>query len=230
MAHRGFERACLDSERKWLPRFDLLLTTSEEDAQRTCEISPGTRIQVFPNAIPYTEQPQGPEREVIAFSGNFDYHPNIAAVRFFVSQVWPGLRTHWPDLVWRLVGKNSDGVKKLVEGDPRIELSGRVDNAVAELAAAKVVVVPLLAGSGTRFKIIEAWAAGRAVVSTRIGAEGLPASDGENILLADEPPDFAAAVSRLLSSPGERARLGRAGRALFESQFTWAAAWNRLDL
>jgi len=132
--------------------------------------------------------------------------------------------------VWRLVGKNPQAVQKYTAGDARIEWSGAVENAIAELAAAKVVVVPLLAGSGTRFKVIEAWAAGRAVVSTTIGAEGLPARHKENLLVADGAGEFAGAVSLLLTSPDLRARLGETGRALFESEFTWDCAWQSLDL
>ncbi len=101
--------------------------------------------------------------------------------------------------MWRLVGKNPESVEKLVAGDPRIELSGPVEDAVAELARAQVAVVPLLAGSGTRFKILEAWAAALPVVSTTIGAEGLPVRDGEHMLLADTAAAFAEAVSRLLA-------------------------------
>ena len=145
-------------------------------------------------------------------------------------EIWPQLREKFPDLNWRLIGKNPHAVKKYTVGDSRIEVSGYVENAVKELAAAKVIVVPLLAGSGTRFKIIEAWAAGRAVVSTSIGAEGLPARDGENIRLADDARNFADAVSRLLASPDLRRQLGQAGRALFEAEFTWESTWKRLDL
>jgi glycosyltransferase involved in cell wall biosynthesis len=105
-----------------------------------------------------------------------------------------------------------------------------VYDAIRELAAAKVVVVPLLAGSGTRFKVIEAWAAGRAVVSTSIGAEGLPARHGDNLLIADDQRSFADAVSRLLTSPDIRAKLSVTGRTLFESEFTWESAWRRVDL
>src|SRR5579862_4499651 len=230
LAHYGFARACRALEKRWLPRFDRLLVASENDARRVEAISPGSRIQVYPNAIPAIAMPDRAELDVIAFSGNFGYHPNVTGLEFFVSKIWPGLRAQWPNLVLRLIGKNPEGVRGIVKADPHIQLTGHVENAVEELAAAKVVVVPLLAGSGTRLKIVEAWAAGRAVVSTRVGAEGLPARDGENILLADEPAQFADAVSRLLSSPAERARLGQAGRALFELQFTWERVWETLDL
>ena len=91
------------------------------------------------------------------------------------------LRERWPGLVWRLVGKNPEAVRRIHSGDPRIEVIGPVDDAVRELARARVAVVPLLAGSGTRLKILEAWAAGLPVVSTTIGAEGLPVHATESI-------------------------------------------------
>src|SRR5579863_7155513 len=136
----------------------------------------------------------------------------------------------WPTLVWRLIGKNPQGIRKRTNGDTRIEISGPVDDAVTELASARVVVVPLLAGSGTRFKVLEAWAAGRAVVSTPIGAEGLPARHGENMLLAADARRFGEAVSHLLTSPVLRGKLGAAGRKLFEAEFTCEQAWKKLDL
>ena len=135
---------------------------------------------------------------MVVFSGNLEYHPNISAVRFFRRRVWPRLRARWPKLRWRLVGKNPRGVAAFTAGDARIEVTGPVPDAVPEIARAKVAVVPLLAGSGTRLKILEAWAAGVAVVSTSVGAEGLDARDGEHLLLADDAASFADAVDRLL--------------------------------
>jgi glycosyltransferase involved in cell wall biosynthesis len=104
-----------------------------------------------------------------------------------------------------------------------------VEDAIRELARAKVAVVPLLAGSGTRLKILEAWAAGLPVVSTTLGAEGLGARDDESLLLADGGPAFAEAVSRLLACPDLRQKLGMAGRLLLEQEFTWETAWKKLD-
>jgi glycosyltransferase involved in cell wall biosynthesis len=117
----------------------------------------------------------------------------------------------------------------LVADDPAIECTGPVSDAVIELARAKVVVVPLLAGSGTRVKILEAWAAGRAVVSTSVGAEGLPAVEGGNIRIADTPQAMAAAVLELLADRASRQRLGAAGRAVYEEKFCWPAAWKTLE-
>jgi polysaccharide biosynthesis protein PslH len=231
-AHRIFRQASLDLERDWLPRYSQILAASENDAARARAIAPSAHVSVYPNAIPATPLPPRPdpgEPDAVAFSGNLEYHPNLSAVRFFRHQVWPLLRSRWPNLVWRLIGKNPEAVKNLTSGDPHIQVTGPVEDAVRELARARVAVVPLLSGSGTRLKIIEAWAAGLPVVSTRVGAEGLPARDGDNILLADNGPDFAAAVSRLLASPALRQTLGSRGRMLVEQQFTWETAWKMLN-
>jgi glycosyltransferase involved in cell wall biosynthesis len=105
---------------------------------------------------------------------------------------------------------------------------GPVEDAVAEIARSRIAIVPLLTGSGTRLKILEAWAAGLPVVSTTIGAEGLPARHEETILLADGAPAFADAVTRLLTCTDLRQALGSAGRLLLEKEFTWETAWRRL--
>jgi glycosyltransferase involved in cell wall biosynthesis len=229
-AHRLFRDASLALERTWLPRFSQVLTTSRSDADVALAIAPAAHVSVYPNAIPLVPQPEHADEDVVVFSGNMEYHPNVSAVRFFRVSVWPLLRQRWPGLVWRLVGKNPGAVSRFTSGDPRIEVTGEVDDAIRELARARVAVVPLLAGSGTRFKILEAWSAGLPVVSTTIGAEGLPARDGENLLLADGGPAFAAAVSRVLENTKLRRQLGEAGRLLLAKEFTWDSAWKKLNL
>jgi glycosyltransferase involved in cell wall biosynthesis len=150
-------------------------------------------------------------------------------VRFFRREVWPRLRDRWPNLVWRLVGKNPGAVRRYTAGDARIEVAGPVADAVREIARSRVAVVPLLTGSGTRLKILEAWAAGVPVVSTSVGAEGLPVEDGETALLADGAEAFAGAVTRLLTCMELRRKIGGAGRLLLEKEFTWETAWKKLD-
>jgi glycosyltransferase involved in cell wall biosynthesis len=229
LAHRAFSKICRDLEEKWLPRFTYLLAASDSDARELQDISPASRVSVFPNSIPYVPAPPRLAEDVVVFSGNLEYHPNASAVRYFCRDIWPRLRDRWPGLVWRLLGKNAQAVASIVAGDPRIELAGPIDDAIGELARAKVAVVPILAGSGTRIKILEAWAAGVPVVSTSLGAEGLPARDGEHLLLANDAAGFAEAVSSLLANPALAERIGRAGRRLFEREFTWEAAWKSLD-
>ena len=228
-AHGIFYRAAIDLERRWLPRYSLLLAASAEDAERVRQVAPGARVAIYPNTIPFIDCPPREEQDIIVFSGTLEYEPNRTAVRYFTAEIWPLLRVKWPGLKWRLVGRNPEAVRRYVSGDPRIECTGPVDDAIRYLAAAKVAVAPLLSGSGTRLKIVEAWAAGAPVVSTTVGAEGLPARHGENILLADDPESFAAAVSQLLESPSERERIGRRGREQFERELSWKAAWCALD-
>jgi glycosyltransferase involved in cell wall biosynthesis len=228
-ALRRFATASVALERKWLPKFDRLLVTSQEDLERVRAIAPDSNITVYPNALPYMEAPAREENNEIVFSGNLEYAPNISAVRFFRECVWPMLRSRWPDLRWKIIGRNPNAIRDFVADDARIDLTGFVENALTSLAKSQVAIVPLLAGSGTRVKILEAWAAGTPVVSTTLGAEGLECRDGEHLILADGPDNFAKAVSRLLESSADRARIGRAGRLLFEQNYTWPAAWRKLD-
>jgi glycosyltransferase involved in cell wall biosynthesis len=227
-AHRVFGQAALRLERAWLPRFSQVLAVSESDALLARAIAPKARVLVYPNSVPLVPVPSPGDNNAIVFSGNMEYPPNTSAVRFFRVRVWPLLRARWPGLVWRVLGKNPAAVAAYTSGDPQIELLGEIDDAVVELARARVAVVPLLAGSGTRLKILEAWAAGVPVVSTTLGAEGLPVRDGEHLLIADDAQSFAAAVSRLLACSDLRKQVGTAGRLLLEREFTWEQAWKML--
>jgi glycosyltransferase involved in cell wall biosynthesis len=228
VAHRVFERASLELERRWLPCFSQVLTASETDAAAARAIAPTARVRVYPNALPARPMPTETKGDSIVFSGNMEYHPNRSAVRFFRREVWPLLRSRRPELVWRLVGKNPEAVRAFTGDDSRIEVTGEVEDAVRELAKSKVAVVPLLAGSGTRLKILEAWAAGTPVVSTTIGAEGLPVRDGQHLLLVNGASELAGAVERLLACSDLREKLAVAGRLLLEKEFTWEKAWRHL--
>lgn len=225
-ASARFAASYRELERKWLPHFDVLLAPSEDDARRLQH----PRIMVYPNALPEIACPRVPEENCIVFSGNLEYHPNVEAVRWFRSRIWPRIRERSRDVEWRLIGRNPQAVARWTSGDDRIRVIGPVEDAITEIARARLAVVPLLSGSGTRFKILEAWAAGRAVVSTALGAAGLGAIDGKQLLLRETPEAFAAAVSELLEDPARRRNLGNAGRELYLTSFTWPAAWSKLRL
>jgi len=224
-ASRRFAENYARLERDWLPQFDVILTASEDDRRRISHPD----VRVFPNALPEIARPSAVEANAIVFSGNLEYHPNVEAVRWFRTLIWPRIREKAAGIEWRLVGSNPEAIAAFTGGDPRIRVIGPVEDATAQLAEAKVCLAPLLSGSGTRFKILEAWAAGRAVVSTTLGAEGLGVRDGEHLLLADDPDDFADAVLRLVDDSSLRAKLGDAGWALYRDRFTWPAAWGKLE-
>jgi glycosyltransferase involved in cell wall biosynthesis len=222
--HRRFADAYRELEHKWIPKFDLVLTASEQDRARIAH----PNAVIYPNALPMIEARSVETENCIVFSGNLEYHPNVEAVRWFKSAIWPRLRERNEGLTWRLVGRHPEAIAGLIKGDPRVQETGPVEDAIAAIAAARAAVVPLLSGSGTRFKILEAWAAQRAVVSTTIGAEGLGARNGEHLRIADDPASFIDAVQTLLDDRVLAHAIGKAGRALYLERYTWTEAWKRL--
>jgi glycosyltransferase involved in cell wall biosynthesis len=217
-----FATCCERLEKTWLPAYDDLLVPSAADAAHV-----GRGI-VYPNAVPEVPRPDVAKREEIVFSGNLEYEPNQTAVRWFYFNVWQILRERRPELRWRLVGRNEHCVRPFLRGDPRVELSGAVDDSVAEIARARAAVVPLLSGSGTRVKIIEAWAAAVPVISTTIGAEGLPAVPEKDLRIANTPDAFVRVIEDVLGSEEQQRQLGMQGRRLYEQCLTWTAAWESL--
>ena len=213
-AHRVFHDASLELERTWLPRFSQVLATSQRDAA-----SPAPSRPAHGRGLPQRHSPDAAaRRRRRGGHGLFRQHgvspqPHRGAI-LPPARSGRGLRERWPALVWRLVGKNPDAVQRFTAGDPRIEVAGPVEDAVRELAA-RVAVVPLLAGSGTRFKILEAWAAGLPVVSTTIGAEGLPVRDGETASAGGRRRRRSPRQSHgCWRARNSRRKIGRAGRAV----------------
>jgi polysaccharide biosynthesis protein PslH len=222
LSFRRFAAAYLKLEDQWLPHYDDVLVASGADAGRV----PAERVSVYPNTIPLQQEPRLPREHAIVFTGNLEYAPNISAVRWFAREVWPLVRRGDPTLEWRLIGRNAHAIQSLVRGVDGVNVVGEVADAVVEIGRTQAAVVPLLAGSGTRFKILEAWAAATPVVSTTIGAEGLGAVPGRHLLIADDAAGFANAVLEVVRSAGD---LGRNGRALYEARYTNEAGWRLLE-
>jgi glycosyltransferase involved in cell wall biosynthesis len=150
-----------------------------------------------------------------------DFRPNVDAVLWFVQKVLPLVQAEMPEVRFVVVGQRPHRRLDALRDDPSVTLTGRVEDTRPYITDAAVYVVPLRMGGGTRFKILEAMAMGKPVVSTRLGAEGFPVTHGRDLLLADTPADFAAAVVGLLRSPEQQAELVRAGRAFVEQQYDW---------
>jgi glycosyltransferase involved in cell wall biosynthesis len=164
----------------------------------------------------------------LVFLGSMDWMPNIDAVEFFTGEIWPLVKRQFPKATFTIVGRNPPRkVRELEQRAAGVRVTGTVDDVRPFLAEAAVMIVPLRVGGGTRIKIFEGMATGIPVVSTRIGAEGLPVTHGENILLAEAPQDFAAQIAALFADPERAARIGASGRALVQSQFSWESV-NRI--
>ncbi len=227
--HRRFGAICRELEERLLPGFSFLIATSDKDRESIAALTPKSRVIVYPNTIPLQPIPHVPKQNAIIFTGNLEYHPNTGAVKYFHSKIWPLVSARKPELVWKIAGINPHAVQRIVNGSPRVELIGPVEDSASTIASALVAVIPLLVGSGTRLKLLDAWAAGTPVVSTAIGAEGLNGRDGIELLLRDDAGQFADAICELIDSPQLAAKLGGAGRVLYEREYTWDAAWKRLD-
>ena len=222
----AFAARCRGQERRWLPCYDLLLAASRADAGR---LPPQSRIAIVPNTLPPIDLPAAAPDGTIAFSGNLAYGPNTDAAAWFARDIWPLVRRRRPQLRWRVIGRGVEALSSVVSGDPSIECTGPVANAIDWLARSSVAVVPVRAGSGTRVKILEAWAAGVPVVSTSLGCEGLDAIPGEHLLVENAPSLFVDAIIRILDTPALSQQLRCSARVLFESQYNWSAAWRALS-
>jgi glycosyltransferase involved in cell wall biosynthesis len=165
-----------------------------------------------------------PEPGLIGFLGSMDWMPNIECVHHFVRDIFPDVLARHPDARFVVIGREpAPSLQRLAAEDERIILTGTVDDVRPCLDRCEVLVVPLRSGGGTRIKIFEAMAQGVPVVSTTIGAEGLPVRDGETILLADDPAAFAKAVGDLLESPVLREHLSDHARDLLVRDHSWTA-------
>jgi glycosyltransferase involved in cell wall biosynthesis len=152
-----------------------------------------------------------------------DFRPNVDAVLWFARQVLPRVREQAPDARFLIVGQRPHRRLDELRADPAITLTGRVDDVRPYIARAAAYVAPLRIGGGTRLKLLEAMAMGKAIVSTRLGAEGYPVSDRQQLMLTDAPDEFAAAVVDLLREPRRREALGQTARAFVEQKYDWRA-------
>jgi polysaccharide biosynthesis protein PslH len=206
---------------------------SAADERRLLDQAPGVRTAVIPNAADveyYQPRPADPppDGRTVVFFGDLSYAPNVDGVIYFLEQIWPRVAGAHPEVRLKLIGgKASRSLQRLV--GPRVELTGFVPDLRPHLAAAAIVVVPLRLGGGTRLKIVEALAMGKAIVSTPLGAEGIEAVPGRDLLIEDQPEAFAEAVNRLLDDPELAARLGQSARRLAVERYSWSGAAQALE-
>jgi glycosyltransferase involved in cell wall biosynthesis len=163
----------------------------------------------------------------LAFIGSMDWAPNVDAVRYFVGEILPRLRSRSPASRVLVIGRNAP-TDLLQTGTAGVEVTGTVPDVRPFLASATAVVVPLRSGGGTRLKILEAWAMRKAVVSTSLGAEGLRAADNDNILLADSPEQFAVQCHQLLTDVPLRNRIAEGGYRTATELYDWSRVGERL--
>lgn len=211
-------------EKAALAKFHHVIAVSDGDRNEMKALDSRCPITVVPTGVDtskYRVTPSAPGNPpVVAFTGSMDWEPNIDAVEYFCREIWPAVLAGCPEARFQIVGRNPHGrVKRLAS--TQVEVTGTVPSVADFLSAAAVVIVPLRIGGGTRLKIFEAMAMGKAVVSTTIGAEGLDVTPGRDLLLADDPATFAADILRLFREPALRREYEQAAASL-ALRYDWA--------
>jgi sugar transferase (PEP-CTERM/EpsH1 system associated) len=223
---RGQWKKTRSFERQECRRFDWVVAVSREDAEvmrsdygieHVSDVPTGVDTEFFRPRDAVERDPHN-----LVFTGSMDWLPNEDAIRFFTEEVLPMVRQRVPGVTLTVVGRNPfPSLVELGRRDPSVQVTGRVDDVRPYMERAACYVVPIRVGGGTRLKIYEAMAMERAVVSTAVGAEGLPVRDGEELLVADTPAALAEAVVRVLTDEALARRLGQRAAATVRERFGW---------
>lgn len=229
-------------EGRALARFDGVLAVSDADRDTFARLYPGAIRQPVhvvatgvdtnyfaPSQSSISNQQSAISHSRLIFTGSMDWLPNEDAMLYFCRDVLPLIRAQEPDVTVAIVGRTPTPAVKRLADDPAVTVTGRVEDVRPYMNGAAVYIVPLRIGGGTRLKIFEAMAMGQAVVSTTVGAEGLPITDGEHALIADEPRAFADAVLLLIRDARRRQALATAARRLVVDNYDWSVAAHVLD-
>lgn len=221
---RELEQAC------WR-RADGVAVTSERENAIVRSQAGATPTAVVPNGVDleyFRPAASPPDPETAVFIGALDYRPNLDAAMHLVDDIWPLVTARHPAARLTIGGRGAREVSNRLRRRGVI-LIGEVPDVRPYLERAAVVVVPIRMGGGTRLKVIEGLAMGKAMVATRLGAEGVNVENGEHLLIADAPQEFAAAVVDLFENSDLAARLAVAARARMEREYGWPLAADRLE-
>ncbi len=201
-------------EREIARRVDLIFACSEKDAEAFRKLG-GRCVRVVPNSVPPLSRSLVAQRRDVVFVGSLDWRPNAEAALLLAQEIWPLCRALLPGARLVIVGRNPPA-QVLALGADDVVIAGSVPSVQPFLDGAFATAIPLRAGSGTRIKILEAWAAGVPVIASRIAAEGLPYRDGDDLIIAEEPGAFARALVRLWRDRALAQRLVREGQRTVE--------------
>ncbi len=217
-------------------RADAVICVSSEDAAALQQLVPDLQPLIVPNGLEveaFTEHARversSSSNTQLVFTGKMDYRPNLDAALWFADHIFPRIRATRPDAQFVVVGQRPPEVLRKRDGHNNVVVTGAVEDTRPFIAGSAVYVAPLRMGGGTRFKLLEAMALARPIVSTSLGAEGFSVQSGRELWLADTPEGFANAVLVLLSEPARAKALGQAGLAFVRAQYDWSIIIPRLE-
>ena len=193
--------------------------TSRSDLVRFRRFPRHSHRVVIPNAVTVPSLQSPTLESTMLFVGTYIYRPNVEAAEYLIRDIWPRVRRVAPDSRLLIVGAEPDRIPSYAEAPPGVEFLGFVDDMSTVYQRTRLVCCPIRVAAGTRFKILEAAAYAKPVVSSTVGAEGIDLRDGEAILLRDDPSSFAAACLQVLRNPPLGERMGRAARTVIRERY-----------
>ncbi len=219
-------------ERRVCPQFDLNITCSSLDTERLERVAPGATIAEVPNGVD-TEyfRPDGEAEHPLGlvFAGNLSWYPNGAAMLFFAESVWPMLKRKLPGVTMDVIGSNPPSrLKDLAVRDKDFRVHGFVPDVRPYIGRAALYVCPIMDGGGTKLKILDALAMGKAIVAHPVACEGIRVQDGHDVVFAREPGEFVQSIVTLLENPQRRKQLSGNARSLAVSVYSYAMIGRRL--
>jgi polysaccharide biosynthesis protein PslH len=212
-------------------RFAVNVMVSDADARTLAGISPGARTAVVPNGVDtlYFTPRDDPQTPTVIFTGGMNMFANRDAVEWFLDDVWPAVLRQVPEARFVAIGQRpSAKILAAAAADASVQAPGHVPDVRPWVGPAAVYVVPMRVGGGTRLKVLDAMAQGKALVATGLGAEGIEVEHGRHLVIADTASDFAERVVDLLRDPGRRQALGAAARQRVEERYAWPVIGRRL--
>ena len=232
LALRLFHWTQRTHEHRFFPRFDRIVSVSEANRRYHSQYVGDERSLLIPNYVIeddyLLDEPIERMEGLVVMTGNFASFQNKHGLNWFLQQVWPQVRQEIPQAQLQLVGRGSEASVDRPDQYPNVTGTGEVPTVTPHLRRAVLTVVPLLQGSGTRFKILESLACQTPVVSTTVGALGLDLVPGESAMLADTEVDFAQTVVSLLKDGSRRSRLARNGLSILRDQYSFDVNTERL--
>jgi glycosyltransferase involved in cell wall biosynthesis len=217
-----------------LPKLvDLIVTVSAHDRNLLNTLNSDGQYAVIENGVDvsaFAPHPAAIVPDHLLWVGGFSQYANYEAVRHFLQDVYPAIKRARPAVTFSIVGGGGpDRLRSLIGNDSSVVTTGLVDDTVPYFQRATVFVAPILSGGGTKLKILEAMAAGKAIVSTSIGMEGIEGRENEHYVIADDPAVFADKVVSLLGDPAYSSRLGHNARLLVEDKYDWRAICQKMS-
>jgi glycosyltransferase involved in cell wall biosynthesis len=215
-------------EKRTCHQFTSIVTVSENDKRYLKEVASVQNVFAVPTGIDthFFAPREGPVKQnSLVFTGSMDWLPNEDGILFFAREILEQIRSAVPGLTVAVVGRNpSSRLIKGLKKYPAINIVGWVDDVRPYISQHAIYIIPLRIGGGTRIKVFEAMSMGKAVVSTSVGIEGLPVKNGEHVVVADSPEEFAKGVVMLLNDRPRRARLETSARQFVRDNFSWEIA------